>query len=184
MRTPAFGRARRRVRSLFAAARDWTLGAARTALQPLGVSQPTESDGWERAWATRGEVRWHRDGEQVEVFRFDDGFVATVEYPDSESRWQLTTGPMRPAQALLAVALYCQFGVTPQIDREGRPFVAETDDGPTQVFRDEPAEPVRYVYLDEVRTVEEFPDYVADRDAFRGVHDRLTPDRQGTLHSD
>jgi hypothetical protein len=182
MRTPAFGRARRRLRSVAARVTGGGRRLARAVLSPFDDTPSHTADGWERAWATREDVRWHRGAEHVECFRFDDGVVATVEYADHDSRFQLTTGPMPAAQALLAAAIYMQHGVTPQIDRQGRPFVAEADGTPTQVYRERPAEQVTFRYLDEVRTVEEFPPYVGDRDALQTVHERLAPSSTQRLH--
>lgn len=119
-----------------------------------------QSAQWERAWLARREARWRRGTEVVECFRFADGYVATVEYTDRNVTWQLTAGPVSLAGALFTVALYTQHAVTPQIDPDGRMFIALGDDGPQQVFTETPTSPVEYVYVDTFRTLEEFPECI------------------------
>lgn len=138
--------------------------------------------GWERVWLARSRVRWRRGTETVECFRFADGYVATVEYADRDATWQLTAGPVPLAGALFTVGLYMQHAVTPQIDPEGRMFIAVGDDGPTQVFEERTSDPVEYVYLDAFRTLEELPDYVDCTELDR-VYQRLSDDKRRELPS-
>lgn len=149
-------------------------------LPPYGVSRST--DRWERVWLARTEARWRRGSEVVECFRFGDGYVATVEYTNRAIRWQLTPGPVSLASALFTVALYIQYDITPQIDPEGRMFVALADDGPRQVFSESPEEPVRYVYIDSVRTLEELPDCL-DTTSLERAYSRLSYNQRRQLRS-
>ena len=130
---------------------------------------------WELAWSDREATRWRRSKETVDCFPFDDGYVATATFEDKETTWQLTPGPVPLASAFAAVRVYQQYGVTPQVDPDGRPFVALGDDEvPLQVFEEE-RDDVRYVYLDGFRTLEEFPDFVeADANAEHAFQ-RMTP---------
>lgn len=147
--------------------------AIRTTLKRLaGTPSAAASHDWTRAWLTRDRVRWRRDDETVECFGFGDGFVATVTYADRGVTWQLTTGPVTLASALFAAGLYMQCGVTPQIDPDGRMFVAVDDDGPTQAFDEDTVRPVEFLHADAVRTLEEFPEYV-DTDPLETAYSRL-----------
>jgi hypothetical protein len=109
-------------------------------------------------------VGWRRGAETIECFRFADGYVATVEYADRSVTWQLTAGPAPLAGALFTVALYIQRSVTPQIDPDGRMFIALGEDGPKQVFEAFPDDSFEYVYVDVFRTLEELPDCVDSTD--------------------
>ena len=126
--------------------------------------------------ATETETRWTDApaSESVTCFRFDDGYVVTVTYDDRDVTWQLTPGPISLGSALATAELYLQHGVTVQIDGEGRPFVAVADDGPRQVFEEIADEPVRYVYFDAVRTLDEFPDFLDISDELADVFDRMS----------
>ena len=126
--------------------------------------------------ATATETRWVDDSmsESVTCFRFDDGYVVTVTYTDRDVTWQLTPGPISLGSALATAELYLQHGITVQIDGEGRPFVAVADDGPRQVFEEIVDEPVRYVYFDAVRTLDEFPDFLDVSDELADVFDRMS----------
>lgn len=147
---------------------------------PYGVDRVEAP--WERVWLSRTEARWRRGTEVVECFRFTDGYVATVEYTNRAVRWQLTPGPVGLASALFTVSLYIQYGITPQIDPDGRMFIAVGDDGPQQVFSASPDSPVQYVYIDSVRTLEELPDCL-DIVPFERAFSRLSYVPQRELRS-
>ena len=136
------------------------------------------------ASATETETRWTHDAESIVCFRFDDGYVVTVTYADRDVTWQLTPGPISLASALAAAELYLQYGVTVQIDGEGRPFVAAADDGPRQVFEEIADEPVRYVYFDTIRTLDEFPDFLSVSDELTDVFDRMSPSEPHPLRGE
>lgn len=138
---------------------------------------------WKRVWLTRSKARWRRGDEVIECFRFGDGFVATVEYVDREITWQLTAGPAPLPCALATVALYVEHGTTPQIDPDGRTFVAVGEDGPRQALEQPTTDPVEYVYLDTLRTLEEVPE-VVDLSRFETVADRLDARSRHELRSD
>jgi hypothetical protein len=147
--------------------------AVRTALAKLtGRRSDPGAAGWVRAWLTRSRVRWRRDDETVECFTFGDGYVATVTYADRDVTWQLTAGPVHLASALFTAGLYMQHGITPQIDPDGRTFVAVADGEPTQAFEEEVSRPVEFTYADAFRTVEEFPEYV-DTDPLETAYERM-----------
>ncbi|WP_233204234.1 hypothetical protein [Halegenticoccus soli] len=105
-----------------------------------------------------------------------------MEYEDRDVTWQLTAGPANLAGALFTVGLYMQHGVTPQIDPEGRMFIAIGDDGPVQVFEETTRDPVEYVYIDAFRTLEELPGCV-DADEIERAYRRLSQDRPRELPS-
>lgn len=156
--------------------------AIRTAIARLLGRAPGSSPEWTRTWLATDRVRWRRGDETVECFRFGDGVVATVNYADRGVAWQLTAGPAPLASALFTAGLYMQYGVTPQIDPDGRTFVA-VDDGPTQVFEEEPARPVEFVYADAFRTIEEFPEFV-DTEPLEPAYHRFTTDERHRLASE
>ncbi|POG57229.1 hypothetical protein [Haloferax marisrubri] len=135
---------------------------------------------WSLERSRSTETRWSRSDERVECFRFDDGYVTTVHYEDREVTWQLTPGQVPLASALAMAKLYLEHELTPQTDPEGRPFVGLSERGPVQVFEEIPPEPVEYVYLDGVRTLEEFPEFLTVDDDFRAVFDRMVPARSST----
>ncbi|RDI72956.1 hypothetical protein DWB78_00255 [Halopelagius longus] len=145
----------------------------------------TESDDSEEEWtlkhSRRTESKWVRGDETVRCFRFDDGYVSTVEYESRGATWQLTPGQVPLSNALAMATLFLQHEVTPQIDPEGRPFVGVGDAGPRHVFEEIADEPVEYVYLDEHRTLEEFPPFLDVTDQLRLVYDRMSPERYRTL---
>ncbi|MFC4359126.1 hypothetical protein ACFO0N_14360 [Halobium salinum] len=143
---------------------------------------PTPND-WTKTRLTRSRVRWRRADECVECFGFGDGFVATVTYASRDVTWQLTTGPVTLASALFTAGLYMQHGVTPQVDRDGRMFVAVDDDGPTQAFDEDSGRPIGFLYADAVRTLEEFPAYV-DASPLESAYDRLGGDTRHELPSE
>lgn len=159
------------------------LGASLRAVGDRVTDERGSTDEWRRVWLTRSKARWRRGDEVVECFRFDDAFVATVEYVDRGVTWQLTAGPAPLPCALAAVALYVEHGTTPQIDPDGRPFVAVGPDGPRQAFEESASEPVEYLYIDAFRTLEEVPDSV-DVSRLRTVGDRLDPRPRRELRSD
>jgi hypothetical protein len=138
-------------------------------------------DGWTLEYSRRTETTWTKTDETVRCFRFDDGYVSTVEYESRDVVWQLTPGQTPLANALAMAALYLQHGVTPQIDPDGRPFIGIGKDGPRQVFEEIADEPVEYVYLDENRTLEEFPDFLQTSDQLELVYERMSPARYRTL---
>lgn len=148
----------------------------RTALGRLTGRRPDpETTDWVRAWLTRSRVRWRRDEETVECFTFGDGYVATVTYADRGATWQLTAGPVHLASALFTAGLYMQHGITPQIDPDGRTFVAVAGGEPTQAFEEEVSRSLEFTYADAFRTVEEFPEYV-DTDPLETVYERMVAD--------
>jgi hypothetical protein len=136
---------------------------------------------WSLEYSRRTESQWVRRDETVRCFRFDDGYVSTVEYESRDVTWQLTPGQVPLASALAMAALYLQHETTPQIDPEGRPFVGVSDSGLRQVFEEIADEPVEYVYLDEHRTLEEFPSFLDATDQLRLVYERMSPARYRTL---
>lgn len=134
--------------------------------------------------ATETRTRWTNDAESVACFRFDDGYVVTVTYADRDVTWQLTPGPLSLGSALATAELYLQHGITVQIDREGRPFVGVADGDPRQVFEESADDPVRYVYFDTVRTLDEFPDFLDVSDELTGVFDRMSPSEPHPLRGE
>lgn len=144
-------------------------------------SAPVAERGWEIDRSRRTETQWRRGDETLRCFRFDDGYVSTVEYESRDVTWQLTPGQVPLASALAMVTVYRQHGITPQIDPDGRPFVAVGDSGPRQVFEEIADEPVDYVYLDTVRTVEEFPSFIDVDEDVRSVYERMSPARYNRL---
>ena len=87
------------------------------------------------------------------------------------------------ASALATAQLYLEHRLTSQTDREGRPFIGFTDNGPVQVFEEIPPEPVEYVYLDGIRTLEEFPDFITVDESLRNVFDKMAPARSSSRTS-
>ncbi|KTG27090.1 hypothetical protein [Haloferax profundi] len=141
----------------------------------------TESgEKWALEWSRRVETRWSYGDELIDCFRFDDGYVTTVQYERQGVRWQLTPGQVPLASALVMARLYLEHRLTPQTDREGRPFIGLADHGPVQVFEEIPPEPVEYVYLDGIRTLEEFPDFITIDENLRSVFERMAPAQSRT----
>lgn len=134
--------------------------------------------------ATETRTQWTADSESVACFRFDDGYVVTVTYADRDVTWQLTPGPISLGSALATAELYLQHGITVQIDREGRPFVGVADGAPRQVFEENADEPIRYVYFDTVRTLDEFPEFLEVSDELTGVFDRMSPSEPHPLRGE
>ncbi|MFC6723788.1 hypothetical protein ACFQE1_05220 [Halobium palmae] len=155
----------------------------RTAVARLLGRSVDSTPEWSRTWLATDRVRWRRGDETVECFRCADGVVATVSYADRGVTWQLTAGPAPLASALFTAGLYMQYGITPQIDADGRTFVAVDQNGPTQVFDEEPARPVEFVYTDAFRTVEELPEYV-DIEPLESAHHRFATDERHRLASE
>lgn len=165
-------------------ARTWrwvrSIAARLTAAAP--GSPAREYLRWDLERTRRHQTRWSCRGESVDCFRFDDGYVTTVTYDGRGVTWQLTPGPVMLGSALAAAALYVQHGVTPQIDRAGRMFIAVDNQGiPTQVFDEIADRPVDYVYLDGHRTVEEFPPFVDVTPDLERVFERMSPAEQRPL---
>ncbi|WP_411963650.1 hypothetical protein [Haloferax sp. YSMS24] len=144
------------------------------------IGNAERGETWSLEWSRRIETRWSRGGELVDCFRFDDGYVTTVQYTQRGVRWQLTPGQVPLASALAMARLYLDHRLTPQTDREGRPFIGLTDSGPVQVFEEIPPEPVEYVYLDGIRTLEEFPDFISVDEDLRSVFERMVPAQSRT----
>ena len=134
--------------------------------------------------ATETETHWRGAAEIVSCFRFDDGYVVTVRYEDRDVTWQLTPGQLSLGSALATAELYLQHGVTVQVDPEGRPFVGVADHGPRQVFEEIADEPVRYVYFDTVRTLDEFPPFLDCSDEQVEVFERMSPSERHRLHGE
>lgn len=154
----------------------------RTIAAAASGSPPRELSAWQLERTRRDETRWSARGERVTCFRFDDGYVATVTYERRGVTWQLTPGPVMLGSALAAAALYIQHGVTPQLDRAGRMFIAVDDDGvPSQVFEEIADRPVDYVFLDGHRTVEEFPPFIEVTPDLERVFERMSPVEQRPL---
>ena len=181
--TRAVGRVRRAVARAWASLRSLGGRVARIGAEPTPSSR-RERYHLDPESATETETRWTDDGESVACFRFDDGYVVTVSYADRDVTWQLTPGPLSLGSALATAELYLQHGVTVQIDREGRPFVGVAHDAPRQVFEEIADEPVRYVYFDTVRTLDEFPDFIDISDELADVFDRMSPSEPHPLRGE
>jgi hypothetical protein len=130
---------------------------------------------WRLKKARREKSVWRRGEQRVECFTFDDGYVATVTYEWNDVTWQLTPGPVTLGTALALVALYLGHGVTPQLDPTGRPFIAEHDGEPVQVFDEMPTDRVEFVFLDGLRTIEEVPSFIDVPENLGQVFDRMSP---------
>lgn len=162
--------------SAHARAWRWARDAVHGFTGILTGSSSSPSGRWRLQRTRRSETEWERRGEHVECFRFDDGYVTTVEYDTRAVTWQLTPGPVTLGSALAAAALYIQHDVTPQLDRSGRMFIAVDDDmTPVQVFEEIADRPVEYVFLDGVRTVDEFPPFLEGTADFERVFERMAP---------
>ncbi|WP_416839906.1 hypothetical protein [Haloferax sp. DFSO52] len=144
------------------------------------ISTTNVDETWSLEWSRRIETRWSYRGELIDCFRFDDGYVTTVQYKRQGVRWQLTPGQVPLASALAMAKLYLEHRLTPQTDRDGRPFIGLTDHGPVQVFEEIPPEPVEYVYLDGIRTLEEFPEFITVDENLQSVFERMVPAQSGT----
>ncbi|KAB1196075.1 MULTISPECIES: hypothetical protein [Haloferax] len=144
------------------------------------LSKTDGGQAWSLEWSRRIETRWSCGEELIDCFRFDDGYVTTVQYKRQEVKWQLTPGQVPLASALAMARLYLEHRLTPQTDRDGRPFIGLADHGPVQVFEEIPPEPVEYVYLDGIRTLEEFPDFITVDENLRSVFERMVPAQSRT----
>lgn len=180
MRTPAFHRMSKRVRWVVTAPVARVVSSARR----LWGDSTANANGWHLAWANDDETRWRRGAEILECYAFDDGFLTTVEHDDQETTWQLTSGPVSLGSALAAAALYLQYDLSPQFDRDGRPFVGVSEGEPIQVFEASTAARVRYVFLDGIRTLEEFPPFLDDDTDVTRAFKRMSPERRPTLSSE
>ncbi|ELZ98693.1 hypothetical protein C440_00015 [Haloferax mucosum ATCC BAA-1512] len=156
-----------------------TLGRVWARLREAISSGEGQSE-WSLKWSRQVESRWSRPKETVDCFRFDDGYVTTVKYETRDVTWQLTPGQVPLASALAMATLYLEHKLTPQTDPEGRPFIGLADHGPVQVFEEIPPEPVEYVYLDGIRTLEEFPDFLTIDNDLRSVFDQMAPAQSRT----
>ncbi|WP_396613217.1 hypothetical protein ACH9L7_03805 [Haloferax sp. S1W] len=148
-----------------------------------GLSGHDRGTKWSLERSRQTETRWVRGDETIDCFRFDDGYVTTVHDKRRDVTWQLTPGQVPLASALATAQLYLEHRLTSQTDREGRPFIGLTDNGPVQVFEEIPPEPVEFVYLDEIRTLEEFPDFITVDETLRNVFDRMAPPRSSSRTS-
>lgn len=180
MRIPAFHRMSKRARWLATAPVARVVGGARR----LYESSTPNEQGWYLAWANDDETRWRRGAEIVECYAFDDGYLTTASHDDQETTWQLTAGPVSLGSALAAAALYLQYDLSPQFDPDGRPFIGVSDDAPVQVFEESTDGRIRYVYLDGIRTLEEFPPFLDGDDDVTRAFKRMSPERRPTLSSE
>lgn len=137
------------------------------------------ADGWRITRSDEERTRWRRDAELLDCFRFVDGYVVTVGYIGMRNWWQVTPGRAPLGSALAIANLYLDHRLTPQIDREGRPFVGVAGGAPRQVFTpDDARESVaEYVYLDDIRTLEDFPDFLDVRTDVRRAYSRMSAPR-------
>lgn len=181
MRKPAFGRMRNGLRNLGA----WVLSPLVRVIDAVATSlDSADDDGnleWGLSWAGIEQSRWRRGPEFVDCTSFGDGYVVTTSFDDRDGVWQLTPGPVPLGSALATATLFLQYGLSPQFDNAGRPFIALDDDGPRQIFEEPDGdESVRYVYLDNVRAPEEFPDFLTVRGDVERAFKRMTPQKPGT----
>ncbi|MFB6167393.1 MAG: hypothetical protein ABEJ43_00940 [Haloferacaceae archaeon] len=151
----------------------------RSALTRVVVGDRTGSgDDWRLVEATETRTRWRRENETLDCRRLGDGYVVSVARDGAQSRFQLTPGFVPLASALAVATLYLQHGVSPQFDRDGRPFVAVKRGRPRQVFDPESAgTTVRYRYLDSITTLEDLPEFLPLRQDVRSAAERM-PDRR------
>jgi hypothetical protein len=163
-----------RVTAAFARLRD----RLRAVLTRLRLGDAPTTGGWRLVESTERRTRWRRDDRTLDCRRLGDGYVVTVARDTDRSRFQLTPGFVPLASALAVASVYLQHGVAPQLDRDGRPFVAVRKGRPRQVYDPERAgTDVRYVYLDAGTTLDEFPDFLAVRPDVRAAAERM-PDRR------
>lgn len=137
------------------------------------------ADGWRLTRSDEDGTRWRRDAEILDCFRVGRGFVVTVGYTGIRNRWQATPGHVPLGSALAVANLYLDYRLTPQIDRDGRPFVGVAGGAPRQVFTADEAEEAdaEYVYLDTVQTLEDFPEFLDVRVGVRRAYSRMTTPR-------
>lgn len=177
MRTPAFHRTWKRVR--------WAVTApvAYSARGIRWLTGESESYGhdWNLAWVNDEKTRWRRGSEILECYAFDDGYLTTVSRDERDATWQLTAGPVPLGTALAAAALYLQHDLPPQFDRDGRPFVGVADDAAVQVFEESTVDPAQYVYLDGIRTLEEFPPFLDHGADVSRAFKRMSTERRPRL---
>jgi len=174
MQAPASVRAYRRARAVV----DRLVSRFSTL---VGGASDAGDDDWELTRTQRNETRWRRGDERVDCFRFDDGYVTTVFDDYRDVTWQATPGPVNLGSSLAAAALYLQYRVTPQIDRRGRMFIAVDDGVPVQVFEEIADSLVDYVYLDDVRTVDEFPRFLDESPDLERAFERMSPPERQPL---
>lgn len=180
MRTPAFGRAWTAVRRTVArVCRPFArgFGALRRRLVGHAAQSSDARDAWDLSYAGPSGARWRWGPEIIDCFPFADGYVVTTTLQGRDTRWQVTPGPVPLGSALAAVTLLVQHGITPQFDRDARPFIPVRDGAPVQIFDEDDAEDARYVYLDGVRTLDEFPEFLDERVDVRRAFVRLTGER-------
>jgi len=151
-----------------------SIDSVRRTLGSVASAPSTRS--WRLVRTSDDGAAWRRDETCVECLAVDAGYVVTVRRGD-DGRFQLTPGHVALPSALAVASVYLEHGVPPQIDRDGRPFVGVRDGRPRQVFDVEDADRVRYVYLDVVTGIEEFPDFLAVRDDVRHVAHRMPSSR-------
>ncbi|MFB6122309.1 MAG: hypothetical protein ABEJ78_02475 [Haloferacaceae archaeon] len=180
MRKPAIGRARKLLRTLGA----WLLSPLARLVDGIatGIDASTDDEppSWGLSWAGAEESRWRRGTEFVDCTAFGDGYVVTTSFDDRDATLQLTPGPVPLGSALATVSLFCQHGVSPQFDNAGRPFVPVDGDEPRPVFDEaEDDDAVHYVYLDGIRTLEEFPDFLTVRSDVKRAFRRMAPQKPG-----
>jgi hypothetical protein len=151
----------------------------RSVLTRISVGDTTGSgDGWQLIEATDRRTRWRREDQTLDCSRLGDGYVVSVARDGASSRFQLTPGFVPLASALAVSTLYLQHGVSPQFDRDGRPFVAVKRGRPRQVFDPERAgTSVRYRYLDGITGLDDLPDFLPVRRDVRSAAERM-PDRR------
>ncbi|MFB6161534.1 MAG: hypothetical protein ABEJ61_10235 [Haloferacaceae archaeon] len=144
------------------------------------LSRLTSSGGsatgeWHFVRAKQSATRWRRGDRTLECGKQGGGYVVTVTREGERARFQLTSGAVRLPLALAVATLYLDYGLVPQTDRDGRPFIGVDDGEPLQVFDpDSVGDDVRYVYLDDVTDVDEFPSFLPVRDDVRHAKRRMT----------
>lgn len=170
-----------RVTAAFVRLRD-RLRAELTRLRLGGASPP---DDWRLVEASDRRTRWRRDDRTLDCRRLGDGYVVTAARDTDRSRFQLTPGAVPLAGALAVASVYLGHGVAPQLNRDGRPFVAVRDGRPRQVYDpDRAGDDVRYVYLDAQTTLDEFPDFLAVRPDVRAAAERMPGGRADRAAAD
>lgn len=150
----------------------------RAVVTRLRAGDGTTGEGWRLVESTADRTRWRRADRTLDCRRLGGGYVVTVSHHDARSRYPLTPGFVPLASALAVVTCYLQYGVAPQLDRDGRPFVGVRRGQPTQVF--DPADAgtsVRYAYLDGVTALDEFPAFLDVGEDVRTAAERM-PDRR------
>lgn len=130
---------------------------------------------WHFVRAKQSATRWRREDRTLECSKQGEGYVVTVTREGEPARFQLTPGTVRLPMALAVTTLYLDHGLVPQTDRDGRPFIGVKDGEPLQVFDpDSVDDEVRYVYLDDVTDLDEFPTFLPVRDDIQHAERRMT----------